>query len=381
MAVNRQNYEEYFLLYVDDELSIHQRMEVEWFVQQNADLAAELELLQQARLLPDEKLGFGNKANLYKITQSHINLANYEEYFLLYIDNELSADERKDVEKFVLQHPQLQQEFTLLQQTTLPPETVEFKQKDVLYRRKKERRIIAMRWWRLAAAAVLVLAISGTVVWYAGEKESSQEQGLVTIDKSQQPATGTQPQVQQKANEQPAVAQQSAQPAQQTGTDRKPGKEAQQAPVTANTKTPQENSKQRQPANTVSLPDEEIAGVETAKPVTNDAVVIPVVKQPEDAPIIVGNLNRESSITVKPSITTETTGSNNATPVATTYKELDTDIDAEQRTVYVGSMQLNKSKVKNLLKKASRLFGNKNEEDIDNGKLQIASFEIDKENK
>ncbi len=57
------------------------------------------------------------------------------------------------------------------------------------------------------------------------------------------------------------------------------------------------------------------------------------------------------------------------------YKEINTNDD--ENSLHVGAFDLNKNKVKNLFKKAGRLFGNKA---IDNatedGKLQVANFEI-----
>ena len=49
-----------------------------------------------------------------------INKHNYEEYFLLYIDNELSEQEKIQVNLFVLQHPELESELESLQAVTLP---------------------------------------------------------------------------------------------------------------------------------------------------------------------------------------------------------------------------------------------------------------------
>ena len=38
MKVDRHNYEEFFLLYIDNELSVDQKKQVDLFVQENADL-------------------------------------------------------------------------------------------------------------------------------------------------------------------------------------------------------------------------------------------------------------------------------------------------------------------------------------------------------
>src|SRR4051812_3284477 len=117
-TINRNNYEEFFLLYVDDELNTEEKIAVENFIKQHADLAVELEMLMQVKFSA-ETIAFADKEGLLRTEGNSINEANYQEYFLLYIDNELSAAKRAEVEMYVLQHPKLQDEFTTLKQTVL----------------------------------------------------------------------------------------------------------------------------------------------------------------------------------------------------------------------------------------------------------------------
>src|ERR1700712_4222508 len=106
-TINRNNYEELFLLYVDDELDAELKIAVENFVQQNPDLAVEFNMLLQTKLVAEGTI-FLDKENLLRTEGNSINASNHEEYFLLYIDNELSAAKREEVEMYVLQHPRLQ---------------------------------------------------------------------------------------------------------------------------------------------------------------------------------------------------------------------------------------------------------------------------------
>ena len=65
MNIDRHNYEEFFLLYVDNELSAPERNMVQLFVQQNPDLDKELQLLQQSIVKQDEII-FEDKGSLLK---------------------------------------------------------------------------------------------------------------------------------------------------------------------------------------------------------------------------------------------------------------------------------------------------------------------------
>ena len=137
-TINRNNYEEFFLLYVDGELNTEERLAVENFVQQNTDLAVELEMLMHTQFHPEE-IVFTDKETLLRTEGETINERNYEEYFLLYIDNELSLSKRGEVEMYVLQHPKLQDEFTTLKQTILTPEAISYGDKKDLYRTERRR--------------------------------------------------------------------------------------------------------------------------------------------------------------------------------------------------------------------------------------------------
>lgn len=169
MNINRQNYEEYFLLYLDKELAEGERQEVEAFIAAHPDLASELEALRQFMLHPDDTVVFGDKATLMKSEQhaSPVHAGNYEEYFLLYTDNELNQEEKGFVEQFIHDHPEYGTRLDLLQQAKLVPDTATvFADKSTLYRRANDGGVIVFRWWRMAAAAIIILFL-GIGGWYS----------------------------------------------------------------------------------------------------------------------------------------------------------------------------------------------------------------------
>ncbi|HRF19100.1 MAG TPA: hypothetical protein PK977_13085, partial [Chitinophagaceae bacterium] len=147
MKINRHNYEEFFLLYVDNELSSEDRHMVEDFVQLHPDLKEELELLSQFKFTPDDDIVFDNKEELLKVNgETPVSLNNYEESLLSYIDNELTEQQRIAVEQFVNTNPAAKKELELLQQTKLQPETILFANKESLYRKEEKVRSLPVRW-------------------------------------------------------------------------------------------------------------------------------------------------------------------------------------------------------------------------------------------
>ena len=168
MNIDRHNYEEYFLLYIDNELNVEQKKQVELFVQENPDLEEELVMLKQSRLIPDDSIVFDKKHLLMKeenasANHSFINLNNYEQWLIMYVDDELSADEKVAVEKFAKTHQHVQQELELFLQTKLPAEEIVFPNKEALYKKEKAVRVISIQWWRVAVAAMLIMGAGITL--------------------------------------------------------------------------------------------------------------------------------------------------------------------------------------------------------------------------
>jgi len=84
-----------------------------------------------------------------------INRDNYELFFFQYQEGMLSEEERREVESFALQHPDLAEELTLYAEApVLTAEEVTFPDKESL------RRQSPLSWWRYAAAAVVITAVA-----------------------------------------------------------------------------------------------------------------------------------------------------------------------------------------------------------------------------
>jgi hypothetical protein len=155
MNINRNNYEEFFLLYIDNELSAVERNAVELFVQDNADLKAELNTLQQTVYKAGAAV-YENKKELLKD-----EFAVLQQNLLFYIDDELNTADKITVEKLLKADNSAGKELALLQKTKLQPDTaIVFAHKKLLYR-KEGGKVIGLPWRRIAAAAILL----GFGVW------------------------------------------------------------------------------------------------------------------------------------------------------------------------------------------------------------------------
>ena len=199
MNINRHNYEEYFILYMDNELGSDERRQVEDFIQKHPDLKEELDVLLQYKMVADTSIIFDGKEELMIHNgYSPISIANYEEWLTIYVDNELTSNQRNEVEQFVAANPQVKKELEILQQTKLHPEEIIFKNKELLYRREEKVRAIPMRWWRAGAAAVLILAIGLTTVVVLNKKSSNI--GIVKAPNKEQKANKENPVVIKQEN-------------------------------------------------------------------------------------------------------------------------------------------------------------------------------------
>ena len=109
MKINLDNYESFFLLHVDNELSAMQRKELDEFLRSYPYLQAELDQLKET-VLPVQESSFNFKDNLLKPVISEKLL---QENMLLHLDNELAGDQKYRLEEQLLKDETLQKEWAL----------------------------------------------------------------------------------------------------------------------------------------------------------------------------------------------------------------------------------------------------------------------------
>jgi hypothetical protein len=149
------NYEEFFILYMDNELSEGQVKMVDEFLEAHPDLKAEFQMLMSTKL-PLEEFSFDKAA----LMADNMKLSSVDEELLLYIDNELPADEKKKLELELVSNNDYRLQHKVLLQTKLDPsEKIVYPNKKELYRR--EERVVSIKIWMRVAAAVIVIAVGG----------------------------------------------------------------------------------------------------------------------------------------------------------------------------------------------------------------------------
>ncbi len=363
MNINRNNYEEFLLLYVDGELNSSEKKAVDSFLQINPDLKKELDILSSTKLTT-ENFTLTDKSNLYKSEANSISLKNYEEKFLLYADNELTVVEKDEVEKFVLQHPTLQQEFIAIKLSVLEKENIKHPNKESLY--KKERKpIFYIGFKQITVAATLLLFI--IALWMFNFNSNNINKNSVAKENIHLPkenkaltstTTSTQKQLATTNNnvfEKEVVQQNTIQQKQQKNN-------VAYSIVNINSNTQKQNATtqtnhQYNVVETQVSNEKSINTIVHYKPEENSNIIAPsIVAANTQQPI---NTSSNSNI-----IQTK-----NIEPV---YQYLDTDEDVKVNTtqsnsgvVYIGNMQVKKSKVKNILNKTKEFFSNGKSNTID----------------
>ena len=185
--LTRDNYEEAFLLYIDEELTADQKAAVEAFAAVHPDLQEELDLLMGTKL---PQLDVAEVAVMDKsfLLADSMKANAIDEDLLLYIDNELDAAQKGAVEEKLQKDKDYNEQHRLLAKTKLDAaETVVYPYKAELYRRT-ERRIYAA-WWRVAAAAVLILWAGTTTDWFDAEEATTNNSRPVALQTTTTPTT------------------------------------------------------------------------------------------------------------------------------------------------------------------------------------------------
>lgn len=361
MNINRHNYEEFFLLYTDRELTPAERMAVEQFVQENPDLADEFVALQQTTLPADENI-LMDKSVLYRHAEEEIGVHNYTEQFLLYVDNELSAAEQETVETFVLQHPELQETFMQLKQSKLPAETIVFPYKDSLYRTESDQKpVLYMRWMRMVAAAAVIGF--GFFLWTltgdnTGSTNSSNNGQLAAVTEKKSVGAGnTDYPVPVK---EPIVAESGNASFSNdlNKTDEQNSMAVLQKSVAVNVPVVNTREEMNTKPELVIERQAAITTEESAKPAIGTRSLTGITAG--------AAINENEMIRTAASPDAEEGAEKQMLTQQVVYKELDTESDSENKSLFIGAVEINKDKLRGLFRKAGSIFRSRKAEEAAN---------------
>lgn len=153
MKITRENYEEYFLDYLEGNLNKNLVNEFNNFLIQNPDLKDELKNTGNFKAEP-ENFTFLKKEKLFK--SRYEKETEFNEATVARMEGDLTDTETEEFEKFLKENPEKLNEAELFEKTRLiPDETIIFKNKSRLYRHSAGKKIIM---WSVRIAAILVVA-------------------------------------------------------------------------------------------------------------------------------------------------------------------------------------------------------------------------------
>lgn len=360
MNIGRHNYEEFFILYWDNELTADQKKLIESFVQENPDLQDEFRLFGETRFTPDPALLFEEKELLFCEENSFINITNYPAWLLSYMDDELTPDQKKMVEQFAAKHPAVQQELNLFQQTKLQPDTdIIFPDKSILYRREEKARIIRMTWMRVAVAAAILLMAGLITFTLINNNDKSGQAGLATTNTPEKKQ-----EVQRKAAEKITVLDQKS--AEQILAENKKAKIVLPKPAISENPIASVTSDNKLSDNKNNLPKEKRTVetpliAENTAPTQADELLYPELKKKSNDALAVADTEKKNNLFDNPTVTER------PTPAYTVYNPT-----ADEKT------NEDKGGLKGFLRKATRVFEHRTkiQTTTDDNKLLVGVFAV-----
>jgi len=153
MNITRDNYEAFFLDYIEGNLEEARIDEFLDFLEMNPDLKEELHLFENIQL-PEDLSKFSGKEQLYRSPEEA--KTSIEAKTIAYLEGDLDKEESSLFETYLAAHPELLKDYQLFAKTKLKPEPgLIFKGKNKLY--KKSAAVVFMNWTARAAAVIVLL--------------------------------------------------------------------------------------------------------------------------------------------------------------------------------------------------------------------------------
>ena len=121
--INKENYEAYFLDYIEGNLSQEDTDMLLLFLDRNPELKNELEGFGSISLTPTSASFDINSLKKVDLVNDTINESNFEEFAIATVENELNASKQRELQSAIQSNPSLEKEFGLVSKTLLKAKT------------------------------------------------------------------------------------------------------------------------------------------------------------------------------------------------------------------------------------------------------------------
>ena len=179
MEINRNNYEAYFIDYLEgnlDERLVDSFIE---FIKLNPDLKEELDLFESHSATP-ETVSFNKKEKLYK--EKYDSEKEFDIAAVASLEGDISKEEKFEFEAYLAENPEKKKEAALFKQTKLVADTsIVFDKKDKLFR-KSGKKIFLL--WSGRVAAILILAFAVFTLLNKTSNEIQIENQVAKVEKN-----------------------------------------------------------------------------------------------------------------------------------------------------------------------------------------------------
>ena len=158
MNINKENYQSYFLDYMEGNLSKDEIDKLYSFVYQNPELIEEFECLDFFVVENDIEARFEEKQALKKInfSEDRITESNFELFIIAYYENDLDSSKRSELEKFLNNNKSFIPIFEAYKNTIISPEIFVLENKEQL-KHFTQRKIRPLYYYLSAAASIAII--------------------------------------------------------------------------------------------------------------------------------------------------------------------------------------------------------------------------------
>ena len=176
MKITRDNYEVFFLDYLEGNLDEKMVNDFIGFLEVNPDLRQELHLFEPVKL-PGIEEKFSRKNSLYR---SELNQnETFDIQTVAWLEGDLTAEEAAEFERWTEKHPEMKADLKRYKKTILEADlSVTFEKKDNLYKYPETR---SLYWWAMRIAAILLVALMLWNIWPEQLTEITLEPSLAEI--------------------------------------------------------------------------------------------------------------------------------------------------------------------------------------------------------